>query len=197
MTGVFLQLMSVFFSLFGKLSGLFGLSGKAKNAENSPTSSQPRALPTLVKIGLVGSLIFGGVQTIRLAMTDKELRHRKEVIQNLTAWRDDLVSSIRLASGSPKVTHDSAKAQILALGQSVTLLKESIIDQNKRIDQLGEQTVAAQKLAKVEREKREAAITTARKLAAHLETEATKAVQPNEVEAEIRRVQDQLYENGQ
>lgn len=152
-----------------------------------------RLLTTKVLGGaLAGSLILSGILGVQLAFTKSELSSAKEVIQDLTSWRDDMIGSIRLATGSPDTDAKTAKMQVQALGQAHTALKETVKSQNSAIAALEQGTLRAKQAAAREASARAAAINRAEDLEAELVTRVPR----QDVEAAVREVQDMLYEAG-
>lgn len=145
---------------------------------------------------LAGALFFSGVQTWRLSSVNSALSSAKEVIQDLTTWRDDMVSTVRLASGSPTITEKSATAQVQALGTSLVTLNAALKTSNDAADRLADQKAQAEARAATEAKARQAAIARAEELAKQLRGGAEKPVDPSEMEAEVRRVQDLAYDAG-
>jgi hypothetical protein len=153
-------------------------------------------LDKILGVGMAGSLLFCGVQTIRLHIDSTELRHRKEVIQSLTAWRDDMVTTIRLASGNTKVDPDTARPQVVSMGNALVSLNTALGKQNDAVAALTQQKAEAEARADAEAKKRAAAIARADDLASQLDQSALKPVNPQDMEAEVRRAQDLTYEAG-
>lgn len=146
---------------------------------------------------LVGAAIFSGVQTLRLSHAKSELNGTKEVIQRLEGWQGGVVQAIRLASGNPQVTNETAQAQVQAMGTSLVDLHNALKTSNDAVDRLAGEKRAADEAAAREAKARAAAIATAEKLSAQLKKGALKPVTQSEIEAEIRRTQDELYEADQ
>jgi hypothetical protein len=145
---------------------------------------------------LAGALIFSGVQTWRLSSVNAALSSAKEVIQDLTTWRDGMVSTVRLASGSPTITAKTAQAQVQAMGTSLVTLNAALKTSNDAAERLAEQKKEAEARAAAEASARRAAIARADQLAEQLRGGAEKPVDPLEMEAEVRRVQDLAYDAG-
>jgi hypothetical protein len=144
---------------------------------------------------LVGALIFSGVQTIRLEMTQSALGSAKEVIQRLSGWQGSMVQAVSLASGT-QVTPDTAQAQVQAMGTSLQTLHTALKSSNDAVDRLAEQKRVAEEAAAREAKARAAAIAKANDLAKQLRLSAAAPVAPDEMEAEVRRAQDLSYEAG-
>jgi cysteinyl-tRNA synthetase len=145
---------------------------------------------------LAGALILSGVQTARLSWTKSELHSAKEVIQRLEGWQGGMVQAIRLASGNAKVTEKTAQAQVQAMGTSLVSLHNALKTSNDAVDRLAEDKRRADEVAAREAKARAAAIRTAEQLRDQLRVQAQKPVAPADVEAEIRRTQDELFEAG-
>lgn len=141
----------------------------------------------------LGALIFSGVLWLQLSHTKSELGSAKEVIQGLEGWQGQMVTAIGLASGS-KVTTTTAQAQVQALGQSLASVKGKLDVQNKAVDQLGEEKRRAEEAAAREAKARAAAISKADSLSKDLKERAGTAAA--DMEAEVRRAQDTVYEAG-
>jgi hypothetical protein len=155
--------------------------------------------PLLSKVlggALAGALIFSGVQTARLGNAKAELLSAKEVIQHLEGWQGDMVTAIRLASGSDKVTKATAQVQVQAMGNSLVALHNSLKSSNDAVERLGEDKRRAEEAAAREAKARAAAIATADKLRDQLRVRAQAPVSADQMEAEVRRAQDTLYEAG-
>lgn len=146
---------------------------------------------------LAGSLLLSGVLGVELHMARGELNSAKEVIQRLEGWQGGVVQSIRLATGNPKVTNDTAQAQVQAMGTSLVSLNNALKSSNDAVDRLGEEKRAADLAAAREAKARAAAIATAERLSAQMKAGASKPVTQSEIEAEVRRTQTELYEAGQ
>lgn len=145
---------------------------------------------------LVGALIFSGVQSARLSWRTSELNRAKEVIQGLTTWQGEMVTTVRLASGSPGTTKNTAKAQVQAMGISLATLHSALRSSNDAIDRLAEDRRRAEEAAAREAKARAAAIAVAEKLKQQLRNRAVAPVSPDQMEAEVRRTQDALFEAG-
>lgn len=145
---------------------------------------------------LAGALVFSGVQTARLSWKTSELNSAKEVIQGLTTWQGEMVTTIRLASGSPGTTKNTAKAQVQAMGTSLVTLHNALKTSNDAVDRLAEDKRRAEAVAAREAKARAAAIAAADKLKKELRDRAQAPVAPDQMEAEVRRTQDALYEAG-
>lgn len=145
---------------------------------------------------LAGALIFSGVQTVRLGWVQSELSSAKEVIQRLEGWQGEMVTAIRLASGNDTVTAKQAQAQVQAMGTSLVTLHSSLKTSNDAVDRLAEDKRRAEAAAAREAKARAAAIAQAEKLAAQLKSRASAPVSADQMEAEVRRAQDTVYEAG-
>lgn len=157
----------------------------------------PFGLSTKVLGGsLVGALILSGVLGIALYVTSLRLTNAKEVIRNLTDWQSEMVSAVSLASGNPEVTKLTAKAQVQAIGNSLSTLNSALKTSNDAVEKLAQQRKEALARAAQAGKERAAAIKKAETLAAQLRTSAETSVSPEEMEAEVRRVQDLVYEAG-
>lgn len=145
---------------------------------------------------LAGALIFSGVQTVRLSFKDGELNSAKEVIQRLEGWQGGMVQTIRLATGNDKVTEKTAQAQVQAMGTSLVTLHNALKTSNDAVDRLAEDKRRAEEAAAREAKARAAAIAQAEKLSKELKARAGAPVPVDQMEAEVRRAQDTLYEAG-
>lgn len=153
-------------------------------------------LPKVLGGALAGALIFSGVQSFRLNRSEAALGSAKEVIQRLTVWRGEMVTTVALASGSV-VTVDTAKAQVQAMGSSLATLNGALKMSNDAVDRLADQKREAELRVASEMKARAAAIAKAQDLARQLRLSAVRPVEPEQMEAEIRRAQDLAYEAGQ
>lgn len=159
----------------------------------------PFPLPSMSKlmgVGLLGALIFAGVQTVRLRFANSELSNREEVIQRLTDWQGSIVQAIGLASGNPQTNATTAQAQVQAMGNSLVTLHNALKISNDAVDRLAEETRRAREAAAREASARAAAIRRADELARQLRDRAQAPVSPDQMEAEVRRAQDAAYEAG-
>lgn len=145
---------------------------------------------------LGGSLILAGILGLILAFKVRELNSAKEVIQGLTEWQAEMVTTVRLAAGNPDVSKETAKGQVQQLGYDLIELTSTIENQNEAIDQLAATTQQAMKRAQEEKRRRAQAIARAEQLEAKLERQALYSVPIDEMETRVREVQDQLYEAG-
>lgn len=145
---------------------------------------------------LLGSLLLAGVLFGIIALKTSQLNSAKEVIQDLNRWRDGVVVTTRLASGNPEVTPETTVNQIQAMGNSLAALHTSLKNSNDAVDKLAEEAEQAKEKARQEAKRRAAAIREAERLAAKLERASLTPVSPEDVEAEIRRTQDELFEAG-
>jgi cysteinyl-tRNA synthetase len=167
---------------------------------SSLTDLLPFPIPSLTKVlggALVGSLLLSGVLGGLLAWKGHELNNAKEVIQRLEGWQGGIVQSIRLATGNNAVTKDTAQNQVQAMGNSLVALNNALKTSNDAVERLGEEKRAAEQAAAREAKARAAAIATAEKLSAQMKAGAAKPVSQADIEKEIRRTQDELYEAGQ
>lgn len=145
---------------------------------------------------LAGSLILSGILGVLLVTTRADLSGAKEVIRSLEGWQDQMVSAIGLASGNPKVTKDTAQAQVQSMGQSLIELHNALQISNNAVDRLAELRRMAEETAAREAKARAAAIRTAEGLRDELTSRSTEPVAPADMEAEVRRAQDAAYEAG-
>jgi hypothetical protein len=146
---------------------------------------------------LVGALIFSGVQSLRLTWKSNELSSAKEVIQHLEGWQGGMVQAVRLASGNNSVTKDTAQAQVQAIGADLATLHNALKTSNDAVDRLAEEKKSAEEAAAREAKTRAAAIRDAEKLRDQLRAGATHPVSQADIDKEVRRTQDQLYEADQ
>lgn len=149
------------------------------------------------------SKIFGGLLVLSLItlgpalyFTRAKLADARETITELTNWRISIVDAVRIASDNPKVDATTAAAQIQSLGTIRIQLTNAIEDQNTAITTMERESQAALELARDAERKRAAATRRAEALAAELRNRARVPAPQEDMEAAIRRNQDELYEAG-
>ena len=149
------------------------------------------------------SKLFGGLLILALVtlgpalyFTRDKLFDARERVQQLTDWQFEMVDAIRLASNNPKVTTRTAKAQVQELGFIRIKLTNAIEDQNAAIVMMEQQSQAAMAAAARARKQRAAATRRAEALAQELRNRARVPAPAANMEAEVRRTQDELYEAG-
>lgn len=139
-----------------------------------------------VCIGLSVLAFFLWIQNGNLDRTVKQLQN----------WQNDMVTTVRLASGNSKVSKETARAQVQGMGNSLVVMHNAVKTQNEAITKLAAEKAEAEATAKREAAARADAIRTAKQLAKQLGEEALTPVPAQEMEQEIRRVQDLAYEAG-
>jgi len=138
--------------------------------------------------GLIGfAALVGAFFVVKDAFDD-----RKE----LRTWQAEVVSATREAANRPQLSVDSVARQITFLGEDKQRYKDQLGSQNNKIAKLGEDTKKAQALAAHEAELRKEVIARAEELAKLLRNEALTPVDREHLEEELRRVQDQAWEQG-
>lgn len=141
---------------------------------------------------LRGSLIVTVLMGITIGILRFQLADARETIQVLETWQRSMVTSVRLASGNPKVTKDTAQVQLQALGKSIDDLKDAVQRGNERVDEMVERSRLAQERAAAETVKRKAAVQKA-----EAARDALRNAKPSDSsEATLRELQDQAYEGG-
>lgn len=142
---------------------------------------------------LVGSLILSGLLLLGHYVQYQRLSNAKEVIHRLTDWQDEVVKSVRLASGNQKVTQKTALVQIQSMGHLQIQLKAQIKTNNEKIDALEAKRLAALAAASQARKEKALEIAKVELLSDQLRHEQDSAAP---LEDQIRDLQDKLYEVG-
>jgi len=147
---------------------------------------------------IFGALLIVSLITLGPALwiTRGKLIDARETIAGLRSWQSELVDAIRLAAENPDVDSKTAKAQVQSLGYVRIKLTSAIKSQNEAIDALQEQSEQAMAAAREAERKRRAAVQQSKALQAELRRRAGFPVPADQLEAEIRRSQDQVYEAG-
>ncbi len=149
------------------------------------------------------SKVFGGLLLLSLVtlgpallITRAKLSDARETIAALEQWQDDIVIAVRLASGSADTTDKTAEQQINRMGVIRIKLGEAVESQNGQIEAMQRESDAALAIADKAREERAAAIRRAEKLQTELRSRARVPAPAEDMEAAVRRSQDELYEAG-
>lgn len=148
----------------------------------------------LLKGALAGSLLLSVVLGGALAWSRHELSNAKEVIQSLVEWQDGVIEATRLAADSPEIAKEDVAPAIQNLGQVRIQLLNAVDKQNEAIEVLIKESEAARELAAQAQRKQQAAIRRAEDLQRQLRERANAPAA--DMEAAIRRNQDDLYEAG-
>jgi hypothetical protein len=151
----------------------------------------------------VTSKIFGGLLVLSLLtlgpalwITSAKLADARETITELVNWRIGIVDAIRIAADNPDVDATTAAAQVQALGNIRIELTTAIENQNAAVAEMERQSAEAFRVAQEAERKRAAAIKRADTLAAELRNRARVPAPAADMEAAVRRTQDELYEAG-
>jgi C4-dicarboxylate-specific signal transduction histidine kinase len=149
------------------------------------------------------SKIFGGLLALSLLTLGPGLlitRHRlaeaRETITELVDWRIGIIDAIRIAADNPEIDARTAAAQVQALGVTRVNLTNAVKDQNAAITAIEQESAAALDMAREAEEQRRAAIRRTEALQAELRRRAAAPAPAADMEAEVRRSQDELYEAG-
>lgn len=149
------------------------------------------------------SKIFGGLLILSLItlgpalwITRAKLADARETITELVNWRIGIIDAIRLAADNPEVDATTAAAQVQALGQTRVNLTNAIKDQNAAIAAIEQQSADALAAAEEAERKRRAATKRAEVLANELRNRARVPAPAADMEAAVRRSQDELWDAG-
>lgn len=160
-------------------------------------------LMTFNPFSALTSKVFGGLLLLSLVtlgpallITRAKLSDARETIAALEQWQDDIVIAVRLASGNADTTDKTAEQQINRMGVIRIKLGEAVESQNGQIEAMQRESDAALAIADKAREERAAAIVRAEKLQAELRSRARVPAPAEDMEAAVRRSQDELYEAG-
>jgi hypothetical protein len=160
-------------------------------------------LMTFNPFSALTSKVFGGLLLLSLVtlgpallITRAKLSDARETIAALEQWQDDIVIAVRLASGNADTTDKTAEQQINRMGVIRIKLGEAVESQNGQIEAMQRESDAALAIADKAREERAAAILRAEKLQAELRSRARVPAPAEDMEAAVRRSQDELYEAG-
>jgi sensor histidine kinase YesM len=151
--------------------------------------------------GMIWKYVSIGMLVVVLgcAVTVGVLKHRlgkaNQLVDTLATWQGEVVQAVRVASGNNKVTGATTKAQIQAMGNSITVLINDVDRQNREVQRLAEQKRQAEERAEQERRARAAAIKRAQEVVGRLENDIAPAP-PARMEEVMRRAQDLVYEEG-
>lgn len=144
-------------------------------------------------VGLILSLITLGPA---LYFTRATLADVKEDLQAAKDWQLEVISAVAVAADNPKVDGKTAIAQIQELGHTRVNLTNAIEDQNEAIVMIEQQSADALAIAEKAQKQRAAATRKAEALAAELRDRARVAAPADDMEAAVRKTQDELYEAG-
>jgi hypothetical protein len=149
------------------------------------------------------SKVFGGLLILSLVtlvpallITRAKLFDARETIAALEQWQDDMVIAVRLASGNRDTTEKTAVQQVNRMGVIRIKLGEAVESQSGQIEAMQRESDAALAVAEKARQERAAAIRRAEKLQAELRSRARVPAPAEDMEAAVRRSQDELYEAG-
>jgi len=149
------------------------------------------------------SKVFGGLLILSLVtlvpallITRAKLFDARETIAALEQWQDDMVIAVRLASGNKDTTDKTAVQQVNRMGVIRIKLGEAVESQSGQIEAMQRESDAALAVAEKARQERAAAIRRAEKLQAELRSRARVPAPAEDMEAAVRRSQDELYEAG-
>jgi hypothetical protein len=149
------------------------------------------------------SKIFGGLLALSLLtlvpgllITRHRLAEARETITELVDWRIGIIDAIRIAADNPEVDAKTAAAQVQALGVTRVNLTNAVKDQNAAITAIEQESAAALDMAREAEQQRRAAIKRSEALQAELRSRAAAPAPAADMEAEVRRSQDDLYEAG-
>jgi hypothetical protein len=149
------------------------------------------------------SKVFGGLLILSLVtlvpallITRAKLFDARETIAALEQWQDDMVIAVRLASGNKDTTDKTAVQQVNRMGVIRIKLGEAVERQSGQIEAMQRESDAALAVAEKARQERAAAIRRAEKLQAELRSRARVPAPAEDMEAAVRRSQDELYEAG-
>ncbi len=149
------------------------------------------------------SKVFGGLLILALVtlgpallITRAKLFDARETITVLEQWQDDMVIAVRLASGNKDTTEKTAVQQVNRMGVIRIQLGEAVKSQNGQIEAMQRESDAALAIAEQAKQERAAAIRRAEKLQAELRSRARVPAPADDMEAAVRRSQDELYEAG-
>lgn len=149
------------------------------------------------------SKIFGGLLVVSLITLGPALiitRHRlteaRETITELVNWRVGIIDAIRVAADNPDVDATTAAAQVQALGHVRVELTNAVESQNVAIAVIEQQSADALAAAEEAERKRQAATKRAEVLANELRNRARVPAPAADMEAAVRRSQDELWDAG-
>lgn len=149
------------------------------------------------------SKVFGGLLVLSLVtlgpallITRYRLAEARETITELVDWRMGIIDAIRVASDNPNVDGKTAAAQVQALGQTRVNLTNAVNDQNAAIEAIEQQSADALAAAADAERKRQAATKRAEDLAKELRNRARVPAPAADMEAAVRRSQDEQWDAG-
>lgn len=145
---------------------------------------------------LLAVSVFAGVQTFRLGGVQNALAEAKEDLQAAKDWQLEVIRAVAIAADNPDVDGKTAIAQIQQLGHTRVNLTNAIDDQNKAIVMMEQQSQDALAIAEKARKDRAAATRKADALAQELRNRSRVPAPAADMEAAVRRTQDELYEAG-
>lgn len=149
------------------------------------------------------SKLFGGLLILSLItlgpallITRAKLFDARETIAALEQWQDDMVIAVRLASGNKDTTEKTAVQQVNRMGVIRIQLGEAVKAQNAAVEAMQRESEAAQAVAERARKERADAVKRTEALQAELRKRARVPAAAADMEAAVRRSQDELYEAG-
>jgi hypothetical protein len=149
------------------------------------------------------SKVFGGLLILSLVtlvpallITRTKLFDARETIAALEQWQDDMVIAVRLASGNKDTTDKTAVQQVNRMGVIRIKLGEAVESQSGQIEAMQRESDAALAVAEKAKRERAAAIRRTEKLQAELRARARVPAPAEDMDAAVRRSQDDLYEAG-
>lgn len=143
--------------------------------------------------GLILSLVTLGPG---LLITRAKLADARETITELVNWRIGIIDAIRIAADNPDVDASTAAAQVQALGHVRVELTNAVESQNEAIAAIEQQSAQALAAAREAERKRKAATQRAEALANELRNRARVPAPAADMEAAVRRSQDELWDAG-
>ena len=143
--------------------------------------------------GLVLSLITLGPA---LLITRATLADARDDIAALEKWQDKVVAAVRLATNDPEVDAGTVAEHITEMGFVQVQLKAAVDQNNATIDAMSRESQAALDLAERAKQERAAAVRRAEALQSELRSRALVPAAADDMEAAVRRSQDELYEAG-
>jgi hypothetical protein len=149
------------------------------------------------------SKVFGGLLILSLVtlvpallITRAKLFDARETIAALEQWQDDMVIAVRLASGNRDTTEKTAVQQVNRMGVIRIKLGEAVESQSGQIEAMQRESDAALAVAEKAKRERAAAIRRTEKLQAELRARARVPAPAEDMDAAVRRSQDDLYGAG-
>lgn len=114
----------------------------------------------------------------------------------LRQWQASVHQTTKTASNNPKLAVTDVPAQIEVMGRAILNFKSQIVVQNKAVESLEEKRKDALAARDREAALRKEVIHKSQSLAQQLRNEALTPVERENLEAELRRVQDMAWEAG-